>query len=90
MRCLELDDAARRSVARRRASALEYQEATEEAGFKGTMTLLGCGLLWVSLLLLIVLRRIAPVGYWELRAVDRLMPERRLLRARVGVVARPN
>src|SRR5262249_41649917 len=37
IRCLELDDAARRSVARRRASTLDYQEATEEASFKGTM-----------------------------------------------------
>ncbi len=54
IRCLELDDAARRSVARRRASTLEYQEATEEASFKGTMTLAGCSLLWLSLVLLIL------------------------------------
>jgi predicted dehydrogenase len=54
IRCLELDDAARRSVERRRASTLEYQEVSEEVGFKGTMTLLGCGLLW-SLLVLVVL-----------------------------------
>jgi predicted dehydrogenase len=54
VRCLELDDAARRSLERRRLSTLEYPEATEEAGFKGTMTLVGCGLLWVSLLLLIL------------------------------------
>jgi hypothetical protein len=54
IRCLELDDAARRSVVRRRASVLEYQEATEEAGFKGTMTLVGCSLIWLSLVLLIV------------------------------------
>src|SRR5262245_46111723 len=54
IRCLELDDAARRSVARRRASTLDYQEATEEASFKGTMTLVGCGLLWTSLMLLIL------------------------------------
>jgi predicted dehydrogenase len=53
VRCLELDDAARRSVERRRASALEYPEASEETGFKGTMTLAGCGLLWAVLLLLI-------------------------------------
>jgi predicted dehydrogenase len=56
IRSLELDDAARRSVARRRASTLEYQEATEEAGFKGTMTLVGCSLLWGSLVLLILSR----------------------------------
>jgi predicted dehydrogenase len=54
VRCLELDDAARRSVERRRASALEYQDATEETGFKGTMTLVGCGLLWGGLILLIL------------------------------------
>lgn len=54
VRCLELDGAVRRSVHYRRASALEYQDATEEVGFKGTMTLLGCGLLWGLLLLLVV------------------------------------
>ena len=54
VRCLELDDAARRSVKRGRASTLEYQEATEEANFKGTMTLVGCGLLWIVLLLLLL------------------------------------
>ncbi|HYV39217.1 MAG TPA: Gfo/Idh/MocA family oxidoreductase [Gemmataceae bacterium] len=53
VRCLELDDAARRSVERRRASTLDYQEATEEVGFKGTMTLVGCALLWGSLVLLL-------------------------------------
>jgi len=46
VRCLELDEAARRSVERRRASTLDFQEASEEVGFKGTMTLVGCGLLW--------------------------------------------
>ncbi len=54
IRGLELDDAARRSVERRRASALEYPEATEEVGFKGTMTLVGCGVLWGVLGLLIL------------------------------------
>jgi hypothetical protein len=63
VRQLELDDAARRSVEKRRASALEYQEASEEAGFKGTMTLFGCGLLWASLILL-VLSRWAPWAGW--------------------------
>ena len=52
VRGLELDDAARRSVERRRSSVLEYQEASEETGFKGTMTLVGCGLLWAMLLIL--------------------------------------
>lgn len=54
VRALELDDAARRSLARRRTSLLEYAEATEEVGFKGTMTLVGCGVLWGVLLLLIL------------------------------------
>jgi hypothetical protein len=45
-RCLELDDAIRRSVERRRAILLEYPEASEEVGFKGTMTLVGCVMLW--------------------------------------------
>ncbi len=54
VRCLELDDAVRRSVERRRATPLEYPDATEEVGIKGTMTLLGCGLLWVVLLLLVL------------------------------------
>jgi len=54
IRALELDDAARRSVAKRRSSTLEYPEPTEETGFKGTMTLVGCGLFWLVLLLLIL------------------------------------
>jgi predicted dehydrogenase len=64
VRCLELDDAARRSIERRRLSTLEYPEATEEAGFKGTMTLVGCGLLWVSLLLLILSAWLPSLRYW--------------------------
>jgi predicted dehydrogenase len=54
IRALELDDAARRGVEKRRSTVLEYPEATEEVGFKGTMTLLGCSLLWSVLLLLIL------------------------------------
>ncbi len=53
-RALELDDAARRSAERGRGSTLDFQEATEEAGFKGTMTLLGCSLIWLSLIVLIL------------------------------------
>jgi predicted dehydrogenase len=63
VRQLELDDAARRSVEKRRASLMEYQEASEEAGFKGTMTLIGCGLLWGSLLLLIASRWVPWAGW---------------------------
>jgi predicted dehydrogenase len=64
IRCLELDDAARRSVARRRATILEYPEASEEVGFKGTMTLVGCGLLWLILLLLLLSAWKAWLGWF--------------------------
>jgi predicted dehydrogenase len=63
VRALELDDAARRSVERRRSSVLEYPEATEEVGFKGTMTLVGCGMLW-AILLLLILSRWWPILGW--------------------------
>jgi predicted dehydrogenase len=63
VRCLELDDAARRSAERRRATLLEYPDATEEAGFKGTMTLLGCGLLWLVLALAIASAWVPWLGW---------------------------
>jgi len=63
VRSLELDDAARRSVLRRRVSVLEYVEATEEVGFKGTMTLVGCALLWVIVLLLILSNWVYWLGW---------------------------
>ena len=63
IRALELDDAVRRSLARRRAYSLDFPEATEEASFKGAMTLVGCGLLWLSLLLLILSRWVWWLGW---------------------------
>ncbi len=54
LRALELDDAARRSVERGRSSTLDLQETTEEASFKGTMTLVGCSLIWLAVVVLIV------------------------------------
>jgi predicted dehydrogenase len=63
VRALELDDAARRSAERRRTSAMEYQEASEEVGFKGTMTLVGCGLLWVIFLLLVLSIWVPKLGW---------------------------
>ena len=63
IRCLELDAAARRSIEHRRTSTLEYQEATEEAGFKGTMTMVGCGLIWFTLVLLIVSAWVPWMGW---------------------------
>jgi predicted dehydrogenase len=63
VRALELDDAARRSVEKRRTSLLEYPEASEEVGFKGTMTLVGCGVFWLVLLLLILSRWVPLLGW---------------------------
>lgn len=63
VRALELDDAARRSISRRRVSVLEYPEANEEAGFKGTMTLVGCALLWTVLILAILSRWVYWLGW---------------------------
>jgi predicted dehydrogenase len=63
LRCLELDDAVRRSVRYRRVSTLEYPEGTEEVGFKGTMTLVGCGLLWVILFLAILASWVPWLGW---------------------------
>jgi predicted dehydrogenase len=54
LRALELDDAARRSVERGRSNTLDLQETTEEASFKGTMTLVGCSLIWLTVLVLIL------------------------------------
>ncbi len=56
IRGAELDDAARRSIEKRRSSTLEYPEASEEVGFKGTMTLVGCGVLWAVILMLFLAR----------------------------------
>jgi len=60
---LELDDAVRRSLRYRRVSTLEYQEASEEVGFKGTMTLVGCAILWVILLFAILSRWVPWLGW---------------------------
>ncbi|MCS7045267.1 MAG: hypothetical protein NZO58_02805 [Gemmataceae bacterium] len=63
IRALELDEAVRRSVERRRAYVLDLQEATEEASFKGAMTLVGCSLLWLSLVLLLFSVWLPWLGY---------------------------
>jgi hypothetical protein len=63
IRILEIEDAARRSISHHRTVSLEFPEATEEAGFKGTMTLVGCGMLW-GLILLLVLSRWLPWLGW--------------------------
>ena len=100
LRSLELDAAARRSIERRRSSVLEYQEATETASFKGTMTLVGCGLLWVSVLLLILSAWIPTLGWviapvfgvflilqvfrWIIPAASSLPPARNASEGEVG------
>lgn len=62
IRSLELDDAVRRSIQRRKTVALEYPEASEEVTFKGTMTLVGCALLWVIIFLAILSRWVPEIG----------------------------
>jgi predicted dehydrogenase len=80
IRCLELDDAARRSVHHRRVSALEHLDASEEVGFKGTMTLVGCGLLWGTLLVLILSRTFPSRIWWLIVPVLFLFLALQLLR----------
>jgi predicted dehydrogenase len=63
VRGVELDDALRRSTERRRTSVLEYQEASEETGFKGTMTLVGCGLIWAILVLVVLSFWFPKIGW---------------------------
>ncbi len=63
VRCLELDDGARRSVQKRRVAQMDYPEASEEVTFKGTMTLVGCALLWVIILLVILSRWVSWLGW---------------------------
>lgn len=63
IRALELDAAAHRSLHRRRSATLEYQPDVEEASFKGAMTLLGCGVMLIALLLL-VFSAFAPWLRW--------------------------
>lgn len=63
IRAAELDDAAARSLSKRRSMLLDYQEASEEVGFKGTMTLVGCGMLWLLLVVLIAAMMYPPL-FW--------------------------
>lgn len=63
IRAAELDDATRRSIERRRAVTLDYQEANEDVGFKGTMTLVGCGLIWLIPLFLLLSVWLPHVGW---------------------------
>lgn len=51
IRCQELDDALRRSIEKRRSESLDYQEVSADSGSKGTITLIGCAMLWLMLLI---------------------------------------
>jgi predicted dehydrogenase len=86
IRCLELDEAVRRSVERRRSSTLEYQEASEEVGFKGTMTLLGCGLMWVLLTAFVVLAVVAQGVKSSKSGLEEYLPQGVGAATCVGVV----
>jgi myo-inositol 2-dehydrogenase/D-chiro-inositol 1-dehydrogenase len=52
-RAVELADSIQRSLEKGRTVELHQEDYTEESTFKGTMTSLGCGLLWISFLVLV-------------------------------------
>jgi len=54
IRVCEWADALRRSVAKQKISTLDYQDTSEEVGAKGTLTLIGCGMVWIILLLALI------------------------------------
>lgn len=54
IRVCEWDDALRRSIIKRKVSTVDYQEISEEVGSRGTLTLIGCGMVWLMLLLAFV------------------------------------
>jgi predicted dehydrogenase len=69
-RCLELFEAARSSVKRRRVIPMYYEEFTETSGFKGVMTSLGCGVLLLALGILVSLLVFkVPLKPWILGVV---------------------
>jgi predicted dehydrogenase len=53
VRALEILDAVQESVERRRVIPLIYQKHTEAVGFKGVMAAVGCGMIWMILLLML-------------------------------------
>lgn len=69
IRALELDEAVHRSVHYRRAQTLDLQEASEEANFKGTMTLVGCSLMWLTLVLLFLSVWVPWLGWFIFPAI---------------------
>lgn len=66
-RCLEVFDAVRQSVRRRRVIPLEYEEVSEGANFKTVMTTLGCLTLVLVLVLFVALLALGlPLVPWTL------------------------
>jgi hypothetical protein len=43
-----------------------------------------------ALIVVVAIRSLSAVSLWEVKAVDRLTPERRVLRTRTIVIARPS
>ena len=68
IRALELCEAAQRSARRRRVVAVQYEDlsaASETAGFKTVMTMLGCGVLTLALVLLVAMLAFGiPLASW--------------------------
>lgn len=69
-RSIELAEAVERSLQKGRAVDLTYDEVTEEASFKSVMTMIGCSLVWLTLLVAILAAAGVPyVGYLVLPAL---------------------
>jgi hypothetical protein len=64
IRAAELDDAALRSIERRRAVKLEYQTVNEDVGFKGNMINIGCWVLFCLIPLLLLVSVWLPHVGW--------------------------
>lgn len=72
--------------------AQHLPEALPPLPLPAVAEILACGgvLAMAGLVLLLAMRRLSPVGAWEVKAVERLTPEQRVLRTRAVVVARPS
>ncbi len=69
-RAIELAETIDRSLTKGRTIELYYEDYTEDATFKGTMTSIGCGLLLLAIFLLALVgvaeqMKIPYVGYWK-------------------------
>jgi hypothetical protein len=90
-RCLELFEAVRQSVKRRRVIPMQYEEFSEAAGFKTVMTALGClTLVLVPVILVVLLITGAPLAPWSLYLLLPLLLLFLLLQALGWIVPREN